>query len=106
MSENETPQTELAKEEIKIDPALIEKLSSLKSLQAVDNLLQNSLVPGTAAAELIAARQFIFNLHQPIMSECKTHPDYDRATLSPQDFAAKQKAEEKREEKTKKKAKK
>lgn len=86
-----------------IDPVLKEKLEQLLAIKNVHNILDNCLFPGAAAGDLLGAKQFLQNLHAPILKECQSHPDFQRASnpspaaapLSPEQLAAKAKADEK-----------
>lgn len=63
-----------------IDPVLIERLSSLKAIVLIDKILQNCTIPGGMAGDLLVSQEFLKKMHAPLMKECQSHKDFERAT--------------------------
>lgn len=84
------------KEVAPIDPVLIEKMQAMRTLVQLDQLISNCLFPGGVAQDIVSAKQLIQGLHSPILKECQEHPDFERASRSPADQEAIDKAEAKR----------
>jgi hypothetical protein len=61
-----------------IDPALLEKINTLKQLVNVDNLLINGQFPGAAANAILEAQTFLKSIHAAIYGDCESHPDFAR----------------------------
>lgn len=101
-SPNADAETPAAADTEQIDPVLVEKLTALKMIVKVDALLQKGIFLGQLAEDVLLAKEFLKNLHGPILKEAQAHPDWDRVTTGPPkpaDLEAIAKAEEKRNRK-------
>lgn len=79
------PETEVPSSKVapSIDPVLIEKLAQLKGIVKIDSILDNCLIPGGAAADILGAKQVLQKLHAPLLAECQAHPDFAKASTPP-----------------------
>lgn len=92
-----------------IDPLLLDKMAALKSIVITDKLLNSGTFPGAFSDDLAIAKEFLKNLHSPILKECQAHKDFSRMMTpkvppNPAEAESIKKAKAKRNRKARRKA--